>query len=42
MGPTPYPAGGSLTLNYRVLLHKGNEKTGKVAEAFEAYAREAK
>jgi hypothetical protein len=30
--------GESFTLRYRVLIHKGDEKEGKVAEAFEAYA----
>jgi hypothetical protein len=30
--------GESITLRYRVLLHKGDEKEGKVAEAFAAYA----
>jgi len=32
----------SLTLRYRVLLQPGDEKTGKVAEAFAAYANEGK
>lgn len=32
--------GESLTLRYRVLLHKGDEKAGEVAEAFAAYAKE--
>jgi hypothetical protein len=32
--------GQSMTFRYRVLLHKGDEKKGKVAEAFEAYAAE--
>ena len=30
--------GESFTLNYRVLLHKGDEETGRVAEAFAAYS----
>ncbi len=30
----------SITLRYRFLFHKGDEKVGKVAEAFEAYAKE--
>lgn len=34
--------GKSMTLHYRVLLHKGDEKVGKVAEAFAAYAKEKK
>jgi hypothetical protein len=29
--------GESFTLNYRVLIHKGDEKEGKVAEAFQRY-----
>lgn len=32
--------GESLTLRYRVLFHKGDEKQGKVAEAFAEYAKE--
>ncbi len=31
-------SGGELTLRYRVLLHLGDEKEGKVGEAFAAYA----
>jgi hypothetical protein len=27
-------------LRYRVLLHRGNEKVGKVAEAFSSYAKQ--
>lgn len=34
--------GESMTLRYRVLLHKGNEKEGKVAEAFANYAKTVK
>lgn len=34
--------GETMTLRYRVLLHRGDEKAGKVAEAFAAYAKEAK
>jgi hypothetical protein len=30
----------SITLRYRVLLHRGNEKVGKVAEAFSSYAKQ--
>lgn len=33
-------AGESFTLRYRVLLHRGDEQEGKVAEAFAAYAQE--
>lgn len=34
--------GESFRLSYRVLLHPGNEKEGKVAEAFSQYAEETK
>ena len=34
--------GESMTLRYRVFMHKGDEKAGKVAEAFAAYAKEKK
>lgn len=36
------PAGKTITLNYRIYLHKGDEKVGKVAEAYAAYAKQAK
>lgn len=32
--------GETLKLRYRVLLHKGDEKQGKVAEAFEEYSKQ--
>jgi len=32
--------GESITLRYRVLLHRGDEEQGRVAEAFESYAKE--
>lgn len=32
--------GETMTLRYRVLFHRGDEKSGKVAEAFAAYSRE--
>jgi methane monooxygenase PmoA-like len=32
--------GESMAFRYRVLLHKGDEKKGKVGEAFDAYAAE--
>ena len=35
-------AGATLRLRYRVLFHLGDEKTGKVAESFEAYAKQEK
>ena len=31
-----------MTLSYRFLFHKGDEKTGKVAEAFKAYAHQGR
>jgi hypothetical protein len=34
------PAGESIRLRYRVLLHTGDDKTGAVAEAYAAYADE--
>jgi hypothetical protein len=33
------PAGETMTLRYRVLLHGGDEKAGKVAQAFEEYSK---
>lgn len=41
-GAYTIPAGQSITLRYRVLLHKGDSKEGKVAEAFAAYSKQAK
>jgi len=35
-------AGESFTLNYRLLIHKGDEKDGGVAEAFARYAKAEK
>jgi hypothetical protein len=34
--------GKTMTLRYRVFLHRGNEKTGKVAKAFADYSKGAK
>ena len=34
--------GQRVTLRYRVLLHRGDEKEGKVREAYSAYAKETK
>ena len=34
--------GESFTLRYRFLFHRGDEKAGKVAEAFAVYSKEAK
>ncbi len=39
-GQYTLPAGKSITFRYRILLHRGDEKTGKVAEAFAHYAQE--
>ena len=41
-GAYTIPPGKSMTLRYRVFLHRGDEKEGKVAEAFAAYARGSK
>jgi hypothetical protein len=38
-GEFTLPAGETLTLRYRVLLHAGDEKAGGVAEAFSEYAK---
>jgi hypothetical protein len=34
-------AGKSITLRYRILFHKGDEKAAKIAEAYAAYARQS-
>ena len=39
-GAHTLPRGETLTLRYRVILHAGDEKTGKIADAFESYAKE--
>lgn len=41
-GTYTLPAGEKMALRYRVLLHGGDAKSGKVAEAFAAYAKEGK
>jgi len=38
-GSHTLPAGESITFRYRLLFHTGDVKTGKVAEAFAAYAK---
>lgn len=38
-GQYTLPKGESLKLRYRVLLHKGDEQQGRVAEVFENYAK---
>ena len=40
--PLTIAQGQTLSLRYRVLLHRGDEKAGKIAEAFAAYAKEPK
>lgn len=37
-GSYTVPVGGSLTLKYRVFIHKGDAAAAKVAEAYQAYA----
>jgi hypothetical protein len=37
--PYTLPKDGELTLRYRVFLHRGDEKEGKVAEAYAEYAK---
>ena len=32
------PAGGSLTIRYRILLHVGDEKSGRLPERYAEYA----
>jgi hypothetical protein len=39
-GPVPLDRGQSFTLRYRVILHRGDEKSANIAEAFAAYAKE--
>ncbi len=43
-GPGAYTLspGEAVTLRYRVFLHRGDEKEGKVAEAYVAYAKETR
>jgi len=38
-GAYTLPAGESITLRYRVIFHKGDEKVGKIAEAFSSYSQ---
>lgn len=40
IGEFTLPEGESITLRYRFLFHKGDEKEGRVAEAFEEYSKE--
>ena len=39
-GEYTLPKGESLTLSYRVIFHKGDEKEGKIAQEFEKFAAE--
>lgn len=39
-GSHTIPPGESMTLRYRFLVHKGNEKEAKIAEAFSAYSQQ--
>jgi hypothetical protein len=38
-GTYTLPEGKSITLRYRVWLHKGDEKEGKVRDAYDSYAK---
>ena len=38
-GEYTLPAGETMRLRYRVLLHKGDEKEGRVADVFAEYAK---
>ena len=40
-GDYTIPAGKSLTLRYRILLHEGDEKQGRVAERFKEFVQSA-
>ena len=39
-GAYTLPAGESMSLRYRFIFHRGDEKTGRIADAFQAYSRE--
>lgn len=41
-GAYTIPTGKSITLRYRILFHAGDEKAGKIAEAYAKYAKESK
>ena len=41
-GSYTIPADGNIALHYRLILHRGDEKTGHIAEAFAKYAKESK
>ena len=38
-GDLKIPAGGNVTFRYRILLHAGDEKAGRVAENFKEFAK---
>ena len=40
--PTELAAGDHLQLHHRILFHVGDEKTAKIAEVYEAYAKETR
>ncbi len=39
-GTRVIPAGGSFTLRYRLIFHRGDEKSARIADLFSAYAAE--
>jgi hypothetical protein len=41
-GTYTIPSGDSITLRYRVVFHEGDEKAGKIADLFAAYAKPSK
>ena len=41
-GDYTLPAGDTMSLRYRFVFHRGDEKAGKVAEAFQAYSQESR
>jgi hypothetical protein len=41
-GAYTLPAGESMTLRYRFIFHRGDEKVGGVADAYQAYSQEAR
>ena len=41
-GSYTLPSGESITLRYRVLFHKGDEKAARIGEAYAKYAGRSK
>jgi hypothetical protein len=41
-GSYTIPADGKISFHYRLIFHRGDEKTGHIAEAFAKYAKESK